>query len=160
MSCHPSPRYEPSAGIRKSPKSRLAVFCLLGVAVIGGVIYWAMHSGCIVPFAPPETASFTRAEERELLTQALSLWREENAPASKLLRVVHNRTPLPRPDRIVVSGTTATISVAAKMYTADFQYAAAWHEIYNKHHGSNHCVNVRVQWPNGHVDQRFPVSEF
>jgi|SRR5579884_2465144 len=127
----------------KSLKFGFALFLILGASLV----FYLIWVSCYDVFPSRDPQNVTREESQRLLDHARQIYRSD--PADYLGHVA-------APIAVTVSGKTAQLIIANSMDWGHLEYAQAWHEIYQKHHGATPCVTLHLVWKGGHMEQHFP----
>jgi|GEM_PF-7076033 len=102
---------------------------------------------CFDIFPPRDPENVTREESQQLLDHARQIYRSDTGDD-----LGHVAAPI----AVTVSGKTAQLVIAHSMDWGHLEYAQAWHEIYQEHHGATPCLTLLLIWKGGHMDQHFP----
>lgn len=93
-------------------------------------------------FPVHEAEAVVRLETSEFQRAAAAEYEQNHGATGQLVG------PLARPVRVIaISGKTATLAIEHGMDTMNRAYAAAWRDVYKRHHGgTDSCVRVRLVW--------------
>ena len=65
----------------------------------------------------------------------------------------------PEPLRVRVKQKEATLIAKGPIYGELVQYAAAWYDVYSRHHpGTGTVVYLNVVWPSGSLKLDYPIN--
>src|SRR5579884_669322 len=139
----------PSKTYSKHKMKSLRNLVIVLFLVSGAVLAFYLNSvWCYDIFPPRDPENVTREESQQLLDHALQIYRSDTD--DYLGRVA-------APIAVTVSGKTARLIIAHSMVWGLLEYAQAWQQIYQEHHGGGYsCVTLHLVWKGGHMDQHFP----
>ena len=148
-------------GVITMTKRWVIVAVIIPALIIAvAAIYSMRRDRCTPVFGAPANPAQSARESQELFSAMQLLWRNEHSTPRHTILIVHNGLPLPQPLKADVAASTATVTLRGKLYSGDFRYADAWYKVYNVHHPAHHCVHMRLQWNDGHIEETYPISEF
>lgn len=120
------------------------------VLIIGSVLailacagfYYVAQGACTDLLPIRETEGVLRLEASEFQRAASGEYEQNRGATGQPFG------PLARPVRVLaISGKTATLAIEKRMDIANRAYAAAWRDVYRRHHGgADSCVRVRLVW--------------
>lgn len=138
-----------------TPRQRLLVGVLV-VAIVVSALDYLYREPCWDILPCRDSPRLVSSEERELLLRAQEAYDRSKALPRRYRGIV----TLPEPLRVRVSKREATLGAGGPIAPGDLQYAAAWYDVYHRHHRGIQTVYMRVVWESGSEQQQYPLSEF
>jgi hypothetical protein len=125
------------------------------VAVAGDVGYALFLVPCSGFWVCPDTPQLAALEERELMPLLREVFRVDQAVPREFRLIVR----YPEPLRVRVKQKEATLTAKGPIYPELLQYAAAWYDVYSRHHpGTGTVVYLNVVWPSGSLKLDYPPT--
>ncbi|MEO7040370.1 MAG: hypothetical protein ABI186_10110 [Candidatus Elarobacter sp.] len=131
---------------------RIVTFGFIPFLLVVGLLTYVVRSSCYDILPIHDSDVIVRLESAELLHGATAAFQDDSTSVSG--------EELVRPTQVIsISGKTATLALAHRMYAGNLQFAQAWQRTYSSHHGGNSCVQLELVWSSGKQTQHCCVGD-